>query len=661
MALEKIDNLLTSAAVKAEVLGRRYSWRLAGLFRSWATTVQEVFLIICQYLRWTSVDPELVKAAQGASPRERLRHPSGSLASNMVSRLAGELMQGVYVLDKSTTMKLSEISWRNDPCRDTSASSWLFFHSLEWIVGLMDAYRLTGHPGFLDRAKELTGRWICDCLYAERGHIWDDHGTAIRAIVLCQLWNACQPSEPQGSPFMCDLLSAIIRHANKLANESFYRPEHNHGVTQAYALMAIGLLFPAHSKAPRWAELGRSRLEAQMAENVSPEGVHCEHSPYYQFYVFRHFFYAYQIAQAYGLNFSQNFIDRLQGMLASGAHFLKPNGTLPALGDTSKNSPILVEKHERLEWPVQAAKEFLYSRTQGTEGSPPKVANVLFPRAGYAFFRSGWGTKEPFQEERSLAFRVSTFNTSHIHRDLFTFELYAYGEDLIVDSGGPFAYENPIREFFLSTGAHNTVVVDGGNQEVGEAKILQWKTSAEYDLLDAEHRTYSNVVHRRAVLFIRPWYFIIMDLLKSDRSHHYSQLFHLNPCQQVVRKELCISTVNQSGGPTVQVLPLLEEGLGLSQWHGNLNPRQGWICLGDQQMIPNTVVDYQRSGTTASFAVLIVPEPRGASTRVGGHIEGIPFSAKTHFQVNIGDLYDEIIFSPEGEVTIKRTCHDRRS
>jgi hypothetical protein len=457
---------------------------------------------------------------------------------------------------------------------------------------------------------------------------------------------------------MTDLFTAIVSHAEKLTNELFYRSEHNHGVTQAYALLAMGLLFSVHPRAERWKELGRTRLEEQMSKNISPEGIHREHSPYYHFYVFRQFFYAYHFAAAYGVGFSKDFTDRLQAMLSSGAHLLKPNGTLPALGDTSVASPILVEKSERNEWPIESAKNFLYSSTQGAEGTAPTDASILLPGAGYVFLRSGWGTEESFHEERFLAFRLSTSKSSHIHRDVFSFELYAYGDDLIVDSGGPFAYGHPLREFFLSTAAHNTVVADRQDQRVGEAQLLQWRTGDEYDLLDAQHQNYPDIIHRRAIIFVRPRYFIVLDRLESETFHSYSQLFHLSPALQAALDGLDISTFNASGSPTMKIIPLLKEDLGVTLQRGAFTPRQGWVCTGDRQMAPNTVVEYQHLGRSAAFAVLIVPEPPGKSIKLRAEIEGTLFQDDALIKVNFDDIHDEIYITPKMEVTIQRKLGD---
>ena len=652
MPLTMLDEWFTAVAHKAETLGTRHSWRLGRWLREGVVTAHEILRRLSFGLGWDNVDVSLTAAAQGMPPKETPRYPA--LFAPEVSQRAQELLRGICTLGEGRTVKLESLTWRHDLLGQAHSSLRFRFHSLYWVKELLDAYHLTRNQEYLGRAKELTTLWISECLCTEQVRVWDDHCTALRAIIFCQLWEACRGIEPVGSTFMGNLLAALKRHGEKLAHESLYRSDHNHGVTQAFALMALGLLFPVLPGAQRWVKLGHSRLEAQMARNISCEGLHREHSPSYHFLVFRQFQDAYRLAKVYGVPFSREFTDRLQAMLSCGAHLLKPDGTLPALGDSSRSSVILVDQKDLSEWPVEAVSGYLYSRSAGARGIPPSGTSMLFSDAGYAFFRSGWGTPEPFKDERFLALRLSTFNTTHIHRDVFSFELYAYGDDLVVDSGGPFGYGESMRNFLLSTAAHNTVVVDGQDQGVGKSQVLNWKTCSEYDFLEAEHHNYSGVAHRRAVIFVRPHYFVILDRLVSRETHHYSQLFHLNPMLEADITNRSIATRNGAGGATVQIVPLLDHNLGLDFHRGVGNPCQGWVCLGHGKVVPNTVVVYRQTGTTVSFAVVIVPEPSGQFSAVSGHIGGKPLQEKTRVHISIGDRDDHLLLAPDGSLTLSK-------
>jgi hypothetical protein len=146
-----------------------------------------------------------------------------------------------------------------------------------------------------------------------------------------------------------------------------------------------------------------------------------------------------------------------------------------------------------------------------------------------------------------------------------------------------------------------------------------------------------------------------LDRLDSDTAHNFSQLFHLNPVLEASRRECAISTVNLEGGPTIQIVPLICEELRIRLSRGIVTPRQGWVCEGDREMVPNTVVSYELSGKHKIFATLIVPEASGRSVQVSGSIEGTPFNGEIRLHISLGDCHDEIEWSSNGRVTISRT------
>jgi hypothetical protein len=652
MGLETVDELLTSVALKGETIGTQYSWRMGRVIHATATIIHEVVRRLGRKLGLTSANHAFVEGMRLVNQKHDAQYPWLWPSLGYISKRAEELVDGACTLENGERLKLEEISWLRDPYRDVIGSARFSFNSLGWVADLVEQYRNSGDSHYLVPARKLTLRWISECLDTEgRARIWDDHATALRAIALCQLWCAYNETRNLDYDFVTKLLSAIVRHAEKLVHRRFYRPCHNHGVTQAYALLAIGLFFPVHPKASKWVELACARIEAQMSENVSAEGMHREHSPFYHFYVFNQFLYAYQLGEAYGIEFSQAFTDRLKKMLLCGAYLLKPNGTLPALGDTCKSSPLLVNAEDVPEWFSKARQRYLYSFSGGAAGTQPEENSIYLPHGGVTLLRSGWGTERRFEDECFLAVRTRTFDTSHIHRDQLSFELYAYGDDLIVDSGGPYGYGEPMREFFLSTAAHNTVVVDGKEQGIGKAEVIDWRTSSIFDLLVAEQRSYPGVVHRRVVLFVRPDYFLILDRLEAEDRHAYAQFLHLNPGLNARCDNLAVTTTSSTDGATVQIIPLLEPGLAVKLHQGTDHALQGWVCVGEMQKLLSTVVEYQRQGCTEEFAVLLVPQPPGISTAVRARLEELSAGGR-RIHVVIGERRDEIVISNDGRVTV---------
>ena len=652
-----IDQYLTLLTLKSERIEHRYSQRGGRLIKKGLVWTHEQFGELRAKLGWNKQCERIFQTIEAENlPLVFPRYPSLNLKNETMLRRVEELLSGTIRVDENITIQLESLSWLQDPLSTTFSVSRLQFHSLEWVGDLIQVFHDTNRRECLALAIQLTRLWMNECLHCEDvENVWSDHGTSLRAVILCQLWVLCRKTEATDSGFHKQLLTAMVRHGEKLSHPSFYRRDHNHGVTQAYSLFLIGVLLRPHRFGAEWMELGRARLEAQIVENVSEEGLHREHSPYYHFFVFRHFFYAYRFAAAAGITFSPEYTTQLERMLSSGVFLLKPDGRLSALGDTAQSSPILIEDEERTEWPIDSAVEYLYGSSAGREGQVPKKSSVLFPDAGMACFRSGWGGTEKFVEERCMGIRTATFDTTHIHRDVGSFELYGYGDDLIVDSGGPYAYGHPLRGgYFLTTKAHNTVVVDGLDQEVGQSKIIDWQNTERFDSLHIEHENYSGTAHNRFFIFVRPEYFIILDHLNSNQERHYSQIFHLHEHLEAFLKHKDVMTENPYGGPTIRIIPFFLDDLDVRLHKGSLEPRQGWRCLAEKSKVPNVAVEYHRSGRSVQFGVLLVPEPPGCPRDAQVEVLDGGTSQRFCLRVRSGDNLDEIAYSGSDPLTVKQ-------
>ncbi|HEU4333801.1 MAG TPA: alginate lyase family protein, partial [Candidatus Eisenbacteria bacterium] len=446
-------------------------------------------------------------------------------------------------------------------------------------------------------------------LYREREEtLWDDHITAMRALLLCDAWAAAARSGAASTGDLRSLGAALARHAERLALPAFYRPGHNHGLTQAFALLAVAAALHAHPSAPRWSRLARERLEGQMAGNVSEEGVHLEHSPYYHFFVLRQFLGARRLAGAAGTPLGAAFEERLHRMLDAGASMIEPGGGLAPLGDTWQGAPILLTDEELDAFAPDRAAALRLARSAGG----PVGGSVLYEGGGLAVIRSRTAADESDRAARYLAVRLSVHPTSHVHSDAASFTLHAYGRPLLVDSGGPYGYGDPLRHgYFTTTGAHNTVVVDGGNQKPGPATIHRWEPNGAIQILDAEHGNYAGVRHRRSLFLVRDRFVLLVDRLESGSPHRYEQRFHFAAHLEVRREGRDAVAADPGGGASLRLVPLGGGTGELSLHRGDGGPDgpSAWICTGDRERVASWGAVCAAEGPDAWFATLLAPSP----------------------------------------------------
>jgi hypothetical protein len=135
---------------------------------------------------------------------------------------------------------------------------------------------------------------------------------------------------------------------------------------------------------------------------------------------------------------------------------------------------------------------------------------------------------------------------NHKHNDLLSFELYAGDKAFIIDPGTYVYSRDPNwRNVFRSTRYHNTVVIDGREQNDFESSQLfrmtanaivilhDWVTTTERDWLDIEHTGFTRldppVRHRRTFLFDkRTGTWEITDDLVGSGDHTADWYFHFD-------------------------------------------------------------------------------------------------------------------------------------
>ncbi|HEY7728175.1 MAG TPA: alginate lyase family protein [Candidatus Eisenbacteria bacterium] len=630
MRLNTVDAGCTWLALAAGKLADRISWRLARAVRAGTADLHERVLRGARGLGIPYVPAAWIDRSVGlAPPPSPALYPSPTRIEEEAARSLPELRRGFWSPGRGPRYSLGESGWGAAEESGRSMQARFLWHALHPAALLLEGYRVHGDDHDLGLAQSLAERWIRTCLYREREEtLWDDHITAMRALVLCDLWYAAGCRAGDRSPEPRSLGTALARHAEKLALGRFYRPGHNHGVTQALALLATASALRVHPSATGWGRLGRRRLEAQMLENVSPEGVHREHSPYYHFFVLRQFLAAERVARAEGRPMTAAFQARLERMVESGASMIAPDGSLVPLGDTWHGAPILITSGELESVPKEASATLRYALSADPEGSP--AADAIYPEGGLAILRSGSTKGEPRRAERHITVRLSVHPTSHIHSDALSLTLYAYGSALLIDSGGPYGYGDPFRHrYFTTTAAHNTVSVDSASQSPGPCLVRRWERRPGRDLLEVEHGNYAGVLHRRTLLFFRGRYLLLVDRLESAAPHRYTQRFHF--ASDLGAERMGSDAVARRGheGPSLRLVPLLSPGDAVALHHGGEDPAHGWACTGDLERRPTWVASWSADGPSALFATLLVPAPGPRPPEVAATVRssGIPGSA----------------------------------
>jgi hypothetical protein len=174
---------------------------------------------------------------------------------------------------------------------------------------------------------------------------------------------------------------------------------------------------------------------------------------------------------------------------------------------------------------------------------------------------------------------------------LLSIQCSVFGEPHLVDPGTYCYTAHPNwRDYFRSTAAHSTVLVDRQSQAMPRgpfswhrrprARLRQWVSTPAYDLADAEHDAYGGlrdpVIHRRRIYFEKPRYWVLVDDIKGLDVHEVELRFQFGRGQIALSPDGWASSFG-SDGRGLMLKPFSTVPLQASICEGGVDPIQGWI------------------------------------------------------------------------------------
>ncbi|HEX9653598.1 MAG TPA: heparinase II/III-family protein, partial [bacterium] len=253
---------------------------------------------------------------------------------------------------------------------------------------------------------------------------------------------------------------------------------------------------------------------------------------------------------------------------------------------------------------------------------------------GVYVMRSDWS-----HDARYLIVDAGLFGSSHGHEDKLSFELFAFGKPFIIESGTYTYVYNRWHQYFESSFAHNTIVVDNRSQlrhpnedhwvslpvQTGTPpqKLPNvWISNQNVDYLESRYdEGYGNrkedilkgVTHTRRILFVKPDYWILWDVVDGPGSHAIAQLFHFAAETEVGIEDQKNIRVNYPDGPALFIASLGRAEMSLAKIVGEEDPIQGWISPEYGSKIPAPVVEVESQGELPrAFVSVLYPAENGS-------------------------------------------------
>jgi len=295
-------------------------------------------------------------------------------------------------------------------------------------------------------------------------------------------------------------------------------------VAEARGLVELGVLFPEFKEAKAWREEGFRRLKRELQKQVLEDGVHVERTPGYHSMTMSCFMDPVRLGhlnQVEGAGIDE-FISKIEKMHELYLYGSKPNRRMAQIGDAG---PMSADRFLRRGYEMFRRDDMRYVVSDGKEGRPPVHRSYAFDAAGFYVSRSAWC-------DRNALWSIIDWGgyLGHCHDDMGHISLYAYGSDLLIDSGR-YSYAWPMRAPFHQTIGHNTVMVDRKTQKRRDPLEAQWISTGQFDYFRGLTDNSEPLRHERTLIFRQPGptgpgYWLCMDRLTGKGRHRLDQRWH---------------------------------------------------------------------------------------------------------------------------------------
>lgn len=257
--------------------------------------------------------------------------------------------------------------------------------------------------------------------------------------------------------------------------------------------------------------------------------------------------------------------------------------------------------------------ELQYIDSQGQKGTEPSWTSHLFENSAYTVLRSGWE-----KDDTVLFTNVRGGDGGHGHADDNEIVLSAFGKRLLVDSG-KFNYDaySEVRQYALSTRAHNTVLINNTSQRNGwlspstecVGTVHSFVADKNYDFVSQSTKSNASSGHKRSILFIKDGPIVVSDYMtpndkKSENS--FKQLWHMTP-------EANMSIENESG----VIRSNFEDGKNIIVASGDRDAasyaEDGFYDMGNDVRVKYGLFERKSKGNTIMNTVLLPTDYKDAA------------------------------------------------
>jgi hypothetical protein len=422
-------------------------------------------------------------------------------------------------------------------------------------------------------------------------------------------------------------LRSVLDHAKVLkAGLEVHGRTGNWVASECYALYAIGVLFPELRDAPAWRQYAMDRMVKELNLCVPPDGFEAELTPNYHYFTLSSFTGPVKLAQLNQLKIPDIFHEKILAMFRAPVWVMDQRGFDVSTNDSAAHNAASHAREGVALFPDDPLLQ--WAASGGTRGQEPPTSTML-PYAGFYAMRGGWKPTDTF-----LFFRAGPTGIAHEHEDMLEIVLRAWNRSLLFEQGTYSYDQSDWRRFVLGTSSHSTIIVDGNGQHRGRsnAPVTQptdnpWVTTPTFDFVagtyDKGYQKSVNdltkigsgvsyvgpvdrsVTHTRRVLFLKPYYALVLDSLNGTGAHTFDSLYYMDSPAADIDPSTQAAFSHNNGDVQLALYPLDRNELTAEIVQGQMDPILGWYA-GAHRTVP-TIRFRKKQSAPARFATFVYP------------------------------------------------------
>ncbi len=436
------------------------------------------------------------------------------------------------------TFPNGDIDWLSNPTGNGYREwTWQLSRHHEWRC-LAKCYRETGDERYANTYVKFLMSWCEQAVCPEttgNAHVcWRTIECGIR---MTKIWHyafhAFYKSPAFTDHVMTTYMKSIWEHTYQLLN---YATSHNWLIMEMAGLSHIGMIYRWFKDCDMWVAHAFRRLDEEIDNQFYPDSFQFELTTGYHGVVLENYKYVINSSRIFGYPLPENLINNLQRGYEMYIKLCEPDLKTPALNDGSRAGAVYELSNALNFFPER--EDFKYFATGRKEGKEPEYKSVAMPYSGMAAMRTGWGPDDMF-----LFMESAPYGKAHQHEDKLNVLMYAYGKDVLPDTGS-YAYDtSDMRRFVLDTQSHNCAMVDDlpqrrrkgykwNPEDITKKSNLRWGFTDDVDTAEGTYdegfgEELVKVTHNRKVIFFKkgvastlPFAAVIDRLTADDENKH---------------------------------------------------------------------------------------------------------------------------------------------